>query len=324
MPETQASGRDLIAVVDQIAAHAAELPNELAGLTDAVRLQSEICEIIASAGGLDHSPPVLTKELHRSLSMVLDWHRRVREGLVLEGQLSTDHRQRRAQQATAQFHECNEQFLSVATPLLLMTACKRNTDLLSGSNLQSLTEAAETARDDVLSLRAQIDVFVKKATVDIHRGMFAQAAKWHLIGALVWLGVTVGLAAVVAWYLIQKVADLHARDVAGEQLPSWPSLAAAAVLTSVAISAVLWTARQYRVSMHNREVNRHRERALGTFRSFVEASKHNDEVAGQVLLHAAKAIFDPQSTGFVSGEADQPLQILEIVRGVGKSPPGAV
>lgn len=80
------------------------------------------------------------------------------------------------------------------------------------------------------------------------------------------------------------------------------------ITSKILIFAVLgfllvMAARNYSTHKHNSVVNRHRQNALLTYRSLVEAT------AGQgtediVLAHAASCIFSPQETGFAQGRGE--------------------
>ncbi len=92
-------------------------------------------------------------------------------------------------------------------------------------------------------------------------------------------------------------------------------------LLSVLYFGLVFVGRGFRSSMHNYTMNRHRFRALYTFAAFIEASEDDQDTKNAVLMHVAKSIFAPQSTGFDSKETTESggsAQILEIIRGTQK------
>ena len=64
-------------------------------------------------------------------------------------------------------------------------------------------------------------------------------------------------------------------------------------------------------------VNRHREDALRTFRSFVEGTESPD-TKDQVLLAAARAAFGQVPTGLVTDKGDG-ASVLEVLSGIGSN-----
>lgn len=66
---------------------------------------------------------------------------------------------------------------------------------------------------------------------------------------------------------------------------------------------LLMAARNYATHKHNVVVNRHRQNALLTYRSLVEASDGSG-TEDIVLAHAASCIFSPQETGFSHGKGE--------------------
>ena len=85
---------------------------------------------------------------------------------------------------------------------------------------------------------------------------------------------------------------------------------------------LLMAARNYATHKHNSVVNRHRQNALLTYRSLVEAAA-GEGTEDIVLAHAAACIFSPQDTGFAPGKGESssgPKSILELMtKGASKS-----
>ena len=74
------------------------------------------------------------------------------------------------------------------------------------------------------------------------------------------------------------------------------------------------SARNFMNHKHNAIVNKHRQNALMTYRTLVEASEENG-VKDAILLQAASSIFTPQTTGYAnnSGDSSGPKSIVEIL-----------
>ena len=134
-----------------------------------------------------------------------------------------------------------------------------------------------------------------------------------------WLWTVIGLGAisvVAVWNLLFAWAPPTAttgeivREIGGRF----------AVLTLLAF-ALGFTVRQYMSSKHNETLNRHRQNALRTFETFVSAAD-DKEIKDAVLLEATRAIFAPQSSGFLrSGrEPDSPSTMVEVIRRIGTGP----
>ncbi|MFC1693182.1 hypothetical protein ACFL1R_06730 [Candidatus Latescibacterota bacterium] len=88
------------------------------------------------------------------------------------------------------------------------------------------------------------------------------------------------------------------------------------VIFSVLYTATLWIGKIYKSQWHNYIVNKHRQNALSSFETFVEATS-DEQTKNAVLLQATNSIFSPQNSGFIPGtEHSTSPQILEIIRGV--------
>ncbi len=92
-------------------------------------------------------------------------------------------------------------------------------------------------------------------------------------------------------------------------------LAVSKVLVFSTIAYMLYlSARNFMNHKHNSIVNKHRQNALMTYTTLVEASEDN-RVKDAILLQAATSIFTPQSTGYTntSGESASPKSVVEIL-----------
>lgn len=89
------------------------------------------------------------------------------------------------------------------------------------------------------------------------------------------------------------------------------------LLFSFLVGGIVWSGRVYRAHRHNYVVNKHRQNALSTFKTFV-SSTQDQQTKNAVLLQATQCVFAPQVTGYITqeNEASGTPQILEIVRGI--------
>jgi hypothetical protein len=77
------------------------------------------------------------------------------------------------------------------------------------------------------------------------------------------------------------------------------------ILIFTVISYVLFlSAKNFLSHRHNAIVNRHRQNALMTYKSLVEASGDNQQASDAVLIHAAACIYSPQPTGYSSSRSE--------------------
>ena len=195
---------------------------------------------------------------------------------------------------------------------------------------RDLDELTATARDSVN--QAQREMEEKKVesdrmlaairTATAKAGVSQEAATFHtaarryetasriwLLGALVAVAATVGaaFALVLAWDIDGQISEADVLQIV---------LAKAAVLAILTYGTVT-TVRLYRSNAHLAAVNRHREDALRTFRTFVEGTEAG-EIKDKVLLAAAHAAFGQTATGLI-GEKSDSGNALEVLDGIGGS-----
>ena len=82
-------------------------------------------------------------------------------------------------------------------------------------------------------------------------------------------------------------------------------LAISKILIFAVISYVLFlSAKNFLSHKHNSIVNRHRQNALLTYKTLVEATGENQQASDAVLIHAAACIYSPQPTGYMGSSSD--------------------
>jgi hypothetical protein len=136
-----------------------------------------------------------------------------------------------------------------------------------------------------------------------------QAAKW-LIGTAC-LGAATAAVAISFLWLLPPLSAMS--DPAAIQ-----RIITKLVVISVFYFAALWSARNYRSHRHLSVVNRHRQNALSTFQTFVQASGDDQQTKNAVLLEATRCIFSPAVTGYLGAdeEVNPASRIVEILNTV--------
>jgi hypothetical protein len=136
----------------------------------------------------------------------------------------------------------------------------------------------------------------------------------HLANARTWKGWTIATAVITtvvtfaffaaSWFYTPQSTPAAIQYVASK-----------VILISALFFVTVWCARNYKAQMHNHTLNKHRQNALQTFKTFIEGTS-DERVKDAILLHTANAAFSPRSTGYDHPEPDGHHQnpILEVVR----------
>ena len=155
-----------------------------------------------------------------------------------------------------------------------------------------------------------------KVGVAHHARHFRNEAKQHDKAAGKWLWVVIGLAVLTVG--LSGLYVFQALEPTELGTPQAIQLAVTKVLLfSFFFGAVVWAARVYRSHRHNFVVNQHRQNALTSFETFVEAAR-DDQTKSAVLMEATRCIFSPQASGYADSPAADPStpRIMEIIRGM--------
>lgn len=190
-------------------------------------------------------------------------------------------------------------------------------------DLRAKRDDAVAMLDELRSLAAKAKESAQETGVATHGRGFGDAADSHRSAAIAWL-VLVGALLILAgglatwslvWTFNHRATIAKLSPVAATQFTI-----SKLVIASLVGSAIVWSARMYRAHRHNEIVNRHRQRALTTFETFVKATK-DEQTKSAVLLQTTESIFSPQATGYMGEEADVGggPKIIEIVRGIAES-----
>lgn len=181
---------------------------------------------------------------------------------------------------------------------------------------EKLTSQLVSAKNDADSALAEIRAVAAEQGVSQKAIHFKQEAEEQETLAAKWLKYTYLFAAAVGGFAVLSLF-LHKIDwIRPESTAEMFQLISSKLLIFAVLGyLLLMAARNYSTHKHNAVVNRHRQNALLTYRSLVEAS----DGAGTediVLAHAASCIFSPQETGFSHGKGETAVgskSVLELL-----------
>lgn len=167
-----------------------------------------------------------------------------------------------------------------------------------------LTEELKKAKDDADAALLAIRAVASEQGVSQQAVHFKQEAENQDKLAASWLTYTYKFAGAVGGFAILSLVLHKLPWIKPENNAEALQLITSKILIFAVLGFLLiMAARNYSTHKHNSVVNRHRQNALLTYRSLVEAT------AGQgtediVLAHAASCIFSPQETGFAQGRGE--------------------
>lgn len=197
------------------------------------------------------------------------------------------------------------------TEVYIQTFQQRANDIIN--KMKENQKKVEKTLDDVQLASGKIGVS-KQAIY------FKETEKQYWIEAILWLVVAVFLAhETYSWALyafnILQIPGTPLNDVSFIQA----TISRFSVLL-ILIFSTLWCAKNYTAARHNQVINQHRENALNTFETFVNAASDDVQTKNAVLLQATQCIFSPQPTGYSNKgvEADSTPKIIEIVKDLSK------
>lgn len=95
------------------------------------------------------------------------------------------------------------------------------------------------------------------------------------------------------------------------------------IIISIFYYASLWSSRNYRSHRHLSVVNKHRQSALSTFETFVNAAGGDPQTKNAVLLEATHCIFSPAISGYLGADEENPSnRIVEVLKTVSSNSVG--
>lgn len=185
----------------------------------------------------------------------------------------------------------------------------------------TLTKELVSAKDEATNALIEIRKVAAEQGVSQQAVHFKSEADQQEVLAATWLTYTFWAAGAVGLFALISVF-FHKIDWIrpGNTSEAIQLVSSKFLIFGVLGYLLLMASRNYTTHKHNAVVNRHRQNALLTYKTLVEAS--GSAVQDIVLAHAASCIFSPQETGFSSGRGESSSgskSVLELMtKSVGK------
>lgn len=188
-------------------------------------------------------------------------------------------------------------------------------------NLQKQLEEVQNRRNEIENILESARDASGKIGVSRHSTIFEKesgdnqkiARRW-MFGSAIFGFLTIAVAALFTFFVTGPPTDSLTEliRVSGGKL----------VIISVFYYGLIWCSRNYFANKHNSVVNKHRQNALDTFETFVNATD-DPEIKDAVLIEATESIFSFRSSGYNRNENEgSSPQIIEMIRSInGKSNP---
>lgn len=167
------------------------------------------------------------------------------------------------------------------------------------TSLKNIAEAQKTADQMLQALKDASG----QASVSLHTDVFKSQAEEHLIAAHRWQVFFIS-SAIGGLFLIWLffIGPLKPELIAGALIAeAIYNVTSRLLFFSIVSSVIYWSARNFLSHRHNYVVNKHRQNALATFQTFINAPVER-QIKDTVLLQAAQTIFSAQQTGYVENE----------------------
>ena len=255
---------------------------------------------------------------------VLDGIRDVQQAYFAITEFAASEGKAKRDELAETFHQRLDDFLVKTLPyagflLWKQSGVERRARLLL-QNIEETSADIRSAHEEIEAKRSDVDDVLKAARGSVAElGASREAQAFHAAAsryersASRWLKASVAsaLATIVVGILVVFVWNTLDSDRAATlALAILGRAAVLGVLTYATVTAV----RMYRSNAHLAVVNRHREDALQTFRTFIEGTD-SVETKSQILLAAAHAAFGQTATGLIGEKADG-ANTLEVFEGL--------
>ena len=208
-----------------------------------------------------------------------------------------------------------QQAFTVLHPLisysLHKTADFERLESVARAVLQSIKDDADSIKGEINNLKSDAEKTLElvRATA-VEKGVTQQAiyfkteADQNQKDAKAWRNLTYILACMLGGYAVFSLFAHKLSWLRIENTYDVVQLAISKVLIFTVISYMLYlSTKNFLSHKHNTVVNRHRQNALQTYTTLVEASG-DSQTRDAVLLHAAACIYSPQPTGYSAGSGD--------------------
>ena len=191
-----------------------------------------------------------------------------------------------------------------ATDTSLLESEARSTIQSIKDQAAKITADLNTAKTDADNVLKEIRAIAFEQGVSQQALYFRQEADGQELLASEWLTRTYKFASAVGIFAVLSLF-LHKWDFLKPDgmAESFQLISSKVLIFAVLGYLLLLAARNYATHKHNSVVNRHRQNALLTYRSLVDAAgeKGTEDI---VLAHAASCIFAPQETGFSQSKSE--------------------
>jgi hypothetical protein len=186
-------------------------------------------------------------------------------------------------------------------------------------DVQRTKERAQSANREIEDILENVREAASMYGAAQHAIHFKDEADEHRNSSKTWLIATAVLGALGVAYSLWSFRQNQTIFSQGGAT-WWPHLAyvtSRLLVLSVVFFGMGWSAKIYRAHKHNETVNRHRQNALRTFETFAAATKE-PATKDAVLLQATKSIFEPQSSGYLTGESEKVPSgtVVEVLKNV--------
>ncbi|MEX1199030.1 MAG: hypothetical protein WEB57_14360 [Pseudohongiellaceae bacterium] len=171
----------------------------------------------------------------------------------------------------------------------------------------SVTKELEKQKVDADSVLDEIRNVAAEQGVTQQAIYFKSEADSNSEDAEMWRSRTINVAWILGIFAILSLFLHKIPFLSPQNTYETVQLAVSKILIFAVLSYVLFLfAKNFLSHKHNAIVNRHRQNALMTYKSLVEAAGDNQQASDAVLIHAAACIYSPQATGYTnSGSGGQ-------------------
>ncbi|HEC13756.1 MAG TPA: hypothetical protein ENI80_11025 [Acidiferrobacteraceae bacterium] len=170
---------------------------------------------------------------------------------------------------------------------------------------EEITKNLEQQKSDAESALEAIRKVAAEQGVTQQAIYFKDEADQNEIDAETWRKRTINIAWGLGGYAVLSIFIHKIPFLSPLNSYETVQMAVSKILIFSVISFILYlSSRNFLSHKHNAVVNRHRQNALMTYKTLVEAAGEKQQSSDAVLMHAAACIYAPQSTGYISGNSD--------------------
>lgn len=176
-------------------------------------------------------------------------------------------------------------------------------------------EAEKSKKDVDLAIKEVRDSLGKGGAI-ISRDDFERQAAIHKDLAIKWFWASIAtiIVGIIVVIIIFNIPSLNLNNVAKDNYPRILQISIfKLVLLSIIYLLIYQTIKNYKINRHLYVLNKHRQLTLTVYPLMVNAT-NNQEQANTIVGQAAKAIFDPGTTGYLDPDDDQnPINLTGII-----------